>query len=172
MINIVVNDASCLIDLRKGGLLEVVCDLPYRFVVPLPIRESEILDFSESQWQHLDDAGLITYDLTSIEVREAIALKKHYPALSANDCFCMVTALSHNGILLTGDKLLRRVSAEKGLSVHGVLWVVDQLDSNETCPKSRLIHALEVWQDNDAVFLPEHEIFSRLEQLKIVLAPV
>ncbi len=42
---VVVNDASCLIDLRKGGLLAVLCKLPYRFVVPLPIREAEVRDF-------------------------------------------------------------------------------------------------------------------------------
>ncbi len=34
----VILDASCLIDLRKGDLLPVFCDLPFEFVVPLPIR--------------------------------------------------------------------------------------------------------------------------------------
>ena len=29
MTYVVVNDASCLIDLRKGGLLPVLCRLPY-----------------------------------------------------------------------------------------------------------------------------------------------
>ncbi len=43
MTRVVVNDASCLIDLRKGRLLPMLCRLPYRFVVPLPIRESELL---------------------------------------------------------------------------------------------------------------------------------
>ena len=40
MTGVVVNDASCLIDLRKGGLLPVLCNLPYRFVVPLPVRSA------------------------------------------------------------------------------------------------------------------------------------
>ena len=35
---VVVNDASCLIDPQKGRLLQMLCRLPYRFVVPLPIR--------------------------------------------------------------------------------------------------------------------------------------
>jgi len=47
---VVVHDASCLIDLRKGQLLEVLCHLPCRFVVPLPIRESELLDFTPHEW--------------------------------------------------------------------------------------------------------------------------
>ena len=47
---VVVNDASCLIDLRKGRLLQALCRLPFRFVVPLTVRESELLDFSPSEW--------------------------------------------------------------------------------------------------------------------------
>lgn len=44
---VIVNDASCLIDLRKGGLLGVLGNLQYRLIIPLPIRASEILDFSD-----------------------------------------------------------------------------------------------------------------------------
>ncbi len=102
----VVNDASCLIDLHKGGLLSVLCRLPYRFVVPLPIRTSEILDFRHQDWQALDSGGMVTYDLTPNEVKAAFAVKKSYPALSANDCFCFVTAQSKDAILLTGDAQL------------------------------------------------------------------
>ena len=119
---VIVNDASCLIDLRKGGLLAALCDLPYRVVVPLPVRASEVLDLSERQWRALDDAGMITHDLTPEEVGQALALRGRHPGLSANDCFCFVTALAYPGILLTGDALLRRVASDNGLRVHGVLW--------------------------------------------------
>ena len=119
MTRVVVHDASCLIDLRKGGLLAVLCNLPYRFVVPLPVRESELLDFSDEQWRQLDDAGMITHDLVPDEVAQAFALKKRHPALSANDSLCIVTALAHCGILLTGDALLRRGATDNGPRVHG-----------------------------------------------------
>ena len=69
---VVVNDASCLIDLRKGGLLAELRKLPYRLVVPLPVRESEVLDFFNEQWQQLDDDGMITYDLTPDKVAQAL----------------------------------------------------------------------------------------------------
>ena len=48
---VVVNDASCLIDLRKGGLLGVLGSLLYRFIAPLPIRAFELLDFTGLDWQ-------------------------------------------------------------------------------------------------------------------------
>ena len=161
----VVHDASGLIDLRKGGLLPVVGDLPYRFVVPLPVRESEVLDFSEQQWRHLDDGGMVTHDLTPAEVAQALALKRRHPGLSANDCLCFVTALAHPGVLLTGDALLRRVAAARGVRAHGVLWILDELDAAGRCARSVLIRALKAWQEDDAVFLPDHEIARRLQSL-------
>ncbi len=162
---VIVNDASCLIDLRKGGLLGVVCDLPYRFVIPLPVRASEVLDFSEADWQALDKAGMITHDLTPYEVGQALAVKEVHAGLSANDCFCLVTARAYPGILLTGDALLRRVAAANGLRVHGVLWVVDELKAAAVCSKSTLSRALKAWQSDETVFLPSSEVSVRLEYL-------
>ena len=159
---VTVNDASCLIDIRKGGVLDVLLDLPYRFVVPLPIRESEILDFSVSDWQHLDNAGLITYDLTSDEFEQALALRALHPLLSANDCICHVTARIHSGILLTGDNLLRKVADANNLQVHGVLWIIDQLDEHHLCSRSKLVRTLRVWVDDAAVFLPRSELCQRI----------
>ena len=71
---VVVNDASCLIDLRKGRLLEVLCRLPCRFVVPLPIRESELLAFTPHEWTVLDRDGMGTHDLPPPEGSERFNL--------------------------------------------------------------------------------------------------
>ncbi len=161
----IVNDASGLIDLRKGGLLGVICDLPYRLVIPLPVRAFEILDLSEADWKALDEAGMITYDLTEEEVGQALVVKGHHPGLSTNDCFCLVTATVYSGILLTGDALLRRVAVGSGMRVHGVLWVVDELEAAAVCSRSLLIRALKAWQSDDTVFLPPIEISARLEHL-------
>ena len=65
------------------------------------------------------EAGVITHDLTPEEVGQALVVKGRHPGLSANDCFCLVTARVYPGILLTGDALLRRVAAGNGLRVHG-----------------------------------------------------
>ncbi|MDE2788850.1 MAG: hypothetical protein OXI81_00275 [Paracoccaceae bacterium] len=66
-------------DLRKGGLLGVVCDLPYRFVIPLPVRASEVLDLSEAELQALDKARMIAHDLTAEEVGQALVVKERHP---------------------------------------------------------------------------------------------
>ena len=111
----VINDASCLIDLHKVRLLPVMLGLPYRFVVPLPIRRVEALDLTHQDWRRLDELGLVTFDLPSERVADALRLRSRHPKLSANDCFCLVSAQCHDGgMLLTGDQLLRQVATKAG----------------------------------------------------------
>lgn len=163
---IIVNDACCLIDLRKGGLLLAMLRLPFRFLVPLPVRVNELLDLTPEEWGALDAAGLETFDLPSGLVSQALAIRAEQPKLSANDCFCLATTQAHDGaILLTGDALLRRTAAEGGLRVHGVLWIADQLREGAICAEVEIATALEVWRDDPAVFLPRGEIESRLRGL-------
>lgn len=162
---IVVNDACCLIDLRKGGLLATMLRLPFRFLVPLPVRVNELLDLTPNEWEALEAAGLGTFDLPSAMVAQALAVRSVRPRLSANDCFCFATTQAHAGaILLTGDALLRRAATEAGLRVHGVLWVADQLRAGALCAEVEIATALEVWRDDPAVFLPRAEIESRLRR--------
>ena len=163
---VVVNDASCLIDLRKGSLLHVLCKLPYQFIVPLPIRESELLDFTPQEWALLDGNGMTTFDLPPNQVADVIKYKSRHSRLSANDCFCLVTTqCQDNGILLTGDRLLRSVAEGEGVSVHGVLWIIDELQAAAACTEDQLINALEIWKADRAVFLPKNEIDNRLRRL-------
>lgn len=163
---IVVNDASCLIDLRKGRLLHVLLRLPYLFIVPLPIRMEELLDFTPQEWHMLEDGGLTTYDLPGEEVAQVFALKREHSRLSANDCFALVTVrCQENGILLTGDNQLRKVATARDVRVHGVLWIIDELRAAGACEPELLIFALEAWRNDRAVFLPDAEIEKRLRML-------
>ncbi len=164
---VVVNDASCLIDLKKGQLLHVLMRLPYRFIAPLPIREEELLDFTPQEWRMLEDGGLGTYDLPGAEVAQVLALKREHSRLSANDCFALVTTTCHeDAILLTGDGLLRKVATARAVRVHGVLWIIDELHAAEACEIELLVSALEGWRADDAVFLPVAEIDKRLRWLR------
>ena len=166
MARVIINDASCLIDLRKGRLLHVLCRLPVEVVVPLPIRESELLDFTPQEWAMLDGDGMITYDVPPDEVGEAFAIKQQHGRLSANDCFCIV-ATKHfdDAIVLTGDRLLTRVARERALQVHGILWVTDQLRLLNLCEDELLRTALTIWRDDKSVFVPNRLINAQLQML-------
>ena len=167
MIHLIVSDTSCLIDLHKVRLLQVMLKLPYRFIVPPPVRRSEMLDLSDREWRSLEHAGLVAPDPEFEQVVEALALRTRHPALSLADCACLVEARNQdNAVLLTGDRRLRRLAEAAGQCVHGVLWIVDELWRASVCCATRLIAALERWRDDRAVFLPRPEIEIRLQLLR------
>jgi len=164
---VIVNDASCLIDLRKGRLLHAMLTLPHRFVVPYPIRMSEVLDFTAQEWRVLDDGGLVTFDLPPDAMGQALQIKSERTRLSANDCFCLVTTMRHDdSVLLTGDRHLRTIAGQMGVEVHGVLRLLDQLRAAGNSPLDLLVAALENWREDPAVFLPNDEIETRLRLLR------
>lgn len=163
---VVINDASCLFDLHKGGILQAMLALPYVFQVALPVRRNELLTIAGSEWEAFESAGLITIDLPDTAVAEAIALKNDHAALSAEDCFSLVLARQTRGsVLLTGDRTLRTVAAAAGVDVHGVLWIVDELVRLKLHPRPALRTCLTAWRDDPTVWLPAHEVASRLERL-------
>lgn len=165
---VIVNDASCLIDLRKGRLLHAMLTLPHRFIVPFPVRVSEVLDFTPQEWRILDDGGLETFDLPPDGVADAFAIKAEHARLSANDCFCLATTERHEeATLLTGDRLLVAVARGRGVDAHGVLWLHDLLVQAAQTPVDLLVSALETWRDDPAVFLPPDEVAIRLRVLGV-----
>lgn len=164
---IIVNDASALIDLKKGELLHVLGALPFRWIVPLPIREEEMLSFSGQDWATLEAAGFEVFDLPPNLVGEAFSVRRAFPRLSANDCFCLVSAVDHeNAVLLTGDGELRAVAEAREVEVHGVLWITDHLFDARVCDAALLRRALTIWDEDPAVRLPRREILSRLRRFE------
>lgn len=86
-----------------------------------------------------------------------------FPRLSANDCFCLVSAAGHeNAVLITGDGELRSVAEARRVKVQGVLWIADHLFASEGCEAGLLRRALTIWGADPAVRLPPREIASRL----------
>lgn len=87
--------------------------------------------------------------------------------LQLNDCFALALAEAiDDSILLTGDASLRAVAESKGIEVHGVLWVVDELASRRVVSPRRLYEVLRFFRDDDLVFLPDAEVRRRMTRLK------
>ena len=68
---IVVSDTSCMIDLRKGGLLEAMLQLPYSFVMPDTLFENEWLGLSADEKRALLNLGLEVHTLPGPLVQRA-----------------------------------------------------------------------------------------------------
>ena len=100
---IVVSDTSCMIDLRKAGLLEPLLRLPHSFVMPDALVEDERLCLSQNDKQMLRDLGLDVRTLPSQLVERAARHFNQHARLKLNDCFALVLAEEIDDcILLTG----------------------------------------------------------------------
>ena len=165
---IVINDTSCLVDLRKGGLIEPMLALPFRFVVTFNVRVSELLDFGETEWQRLEALGMETIDAPGEQVQEAGNLMVRHRKLSFEDSLNFVVARTNRlSILLTGDRALRTVAENNGIEVHGILWIVEQLLEWRRVERSDLISALERWRADPTVFVPNDLIDNTVAKCRI-----
>ncbi len=117
-------DANILIDLWNGRVLEPLFALPYAFATPDVIFEEELIGVKA---QLLAGLGLTQITLSGEQVLEVAALRSQHRPLSVNDLFAFIAARDRDAILLTGDRLLRRLAKDKGVMVHGTLWVLDEL---------------------------------------------
>src|SRR5437899_2390385 len=119
---IVVNDSSALIDLKKGGLLEILLELPFEFVVSDALVEDELLSFTKSEVA-LMRRKMTVASLSGEEMIRVAEVQSSSPALSFHDCTALVIAQREAGcILLTGDRRLRDKAASANVECHGILW--------------------------------------------------
>jgi predicted nucleic acid-binding protein len=163
---VVINDASCLIDLHKVELVEPMLQLPYSFVVALPVAHNEVLDFTAEDWTRFSQVGLVLVDLDAAQVGRAMGHRSQYAKLSAEDCFSLVLAQdNHESILLTGDAVLRTVASGMGCEVHGALWVTDEICRCGVLPDQHVAKCLQTWLDDDLVRLPAGQLQTRLRNL-------
>jgi len=113
---IVISDSSCLIDLRKVSLLDILLGLPYEFLIPNTLFEEELLKFTAAQKRALIRGGLKSIDLSAKSVLRAQQVVQTLPQLSVHDGFAYALAEEHPGcILLTGDGTLRTLAGQNVL---------------------------------------------------------
>ena len=166
MTRIVVSDTSCMIDLRKAGLLDSLLQLPYDFVMPDTLFEDEWLCLTQDEKRTLRDLGLDVRTLSRRLLQRAARHYNRHARLTLNDCFALVLAEQiENCILLTSDNPLRGIAQASGIEVHGVLWTIDEMEVHRVLPPRVLHDALRLFREDDLVFLPADELSRRIRRL-------
>lgn len=163
---IIVNDSSALIDLKKGGLLEVFLSLPFTLVVSDDLLADELLSFTKAEIA-LMRRKMSVATLDGDEMDHVRETQRASPALSLHDCAAFVLAQREaDCILLTGDRRLRTKAERTQIECHGVLWAVEQIWAAGLTTDKTLIKALEAWQDDSAVRLPQAELAQLIARIK------
>jgi len=150
-------DTCVCLDLSNAGLLKVALKLPYRFELPDIIAE----ELTYPAGDHLVDLGYTTISMPDVNLINT--LKSSYPKPSTNDLFALACAKQHHGILLTGDAALRSAAESEGVEVHGVLWIFDELVSEDILTPTDAAISLERVIEGGS-WLPRHDCQERLHR--------
>ena len=160
-----VSDTSVIIDLDRGDLLEAAFGLDDRFVVPDLLFKRELDgEFGE----RLRVLGIVVESLEGSEVTRAVQLGQAERRLSLADTFAFALALGRQWTLLTGDGVLRSVAEAEGLSVHGVLWIIDRIEGSGLCDARTLHGCLSKTAAHPRCRLPRREVEARLKRYSSV----
>lgn len=137
-------DANVWIDVHNADLLDAVFELPCTWRTPDIVLRSEVLTVDQTL---LVELGLDVRTLSGQELNRILELNGQYPNPSPRDLAVLVVADVDDGIVVTGDGPLRSAAEAEGQTVHGVLWVLDQLLDEEIITEARALAALNAMID-------------------------
>lgn len=160
---VLVADSSVLIDIERGALLEAAFATSYDFRVPDLLYHQELADHGGDRLLAL---GLKVQSLNGDAVVQSLAYRRAVPALSRPDCFALSLAARNSYVLLTGDSKLRQLAATEGVACHGLLWLLDRIESEGTTSDQRLLDGLTAVSAHPRCRLPKDEILCRLARYR------
>lgn len=164
---IVVSDASAILDLAKVRLIESTLALSFDFVIPDVIFNQELLDLGSYTSADLVRLGFSIGSLDGAGVTAAFAhFARHASRLSLNDCMALAYAEINDCILMTGDGPLRLLAERMKIEVHGILWAAALMAEQGTCPRDRLVAALQQLLDNPSGRLPRQALTDLIRRLR------
>ncbi len=135
---ILITDANIWIDLDNGNLLGIVFGLSHEFAVPdVIIRELE-----ETVALKILDYGVRRLELPAEQYAELEKLRREYRGPSVQDLHGLLHAQMLGAHLLTGDRNLRTAAENEGVTVSGLLWLMDELVNEGVVVGQRAAYAL------------------------------
>lgn len=139
---IAITDANIFIDLILLDLLSSFFELD----ITIYTAEEILLELEDDQVELLEkfaQKDLLTIYTLEQEQLERLGNIEFNKGLSVPDRRVIFLAMELEGIVLTGDKLVRKFCKKHELVVHGILWIFDQLLEEEIIKKTIALTKLE-----------------------------
>ena len=162
---ILVSDTSVLIDLERGGFLEVMFALPHQFAVPDVLYQREMQGWGA----RLVELGLRVEEVSKDGVASALRYRSEKRFLSVPDSFALALAKERAWTLLTGDGDLRILATGENVDCHGVLWLLDRMEEAGMPGLQALHDGLTALSSHQRCRLPRREITIRLQRYRVGL---
>lgn len=161
---IVISDANILIDLLKLEILDGFFRIPYEIITTDIIVETELNKIQRERIFEAEEENKLKVEKsTAEEIKSITDIFNETPGISLPDSGVYYIAKNKNAILLSGDKKLRSFAKSKGVQVHGIIWVFDQLKECAIYTQNSLATKLnELMEINNR--LPKDECISRIER--------
>lgn len=155
-----VTDANIFIDLHYSGLL----GLMPRLGLSLVTTQLVVDELNPSQQTDLQ--ALVAENAVEIcEITVEGIRDLHLPAgLSLPDRSVIYLAVRENGVLLSGDGLVRRTAGSFGLDVRGLLWIFDEFVGKTLLAPLEAAEKLEFLVNEKGSRQPPVEVSIRMEQ--------
>ena len=133
-------DSSVLFSLDDGNVLDILWDLHLSWcTTDLILAEWETVDTDS-----LIRSGLIAISLSDDDIAEIFRISPRYRKIKPSDLSLFLHASDHRDCcVITGDKRLRALCEEEGISVHGVLWILDLIHEHQLLSQQNLVVALQ-----------------------------
>ncbi len=156
--SVLVTDTNIWIDLENGKILVEIFRLPYQFIT----SDFATVEFINPDWHTLQALGLKTHHLEPESVLALAQLRQTFHQLSVVDLAALLLAKTLGTSLVTGDRRLNDLARVQGLSVHGVLWILDEMVIHQVLSANQTARALRKMLDQGAR-LPTNECQKRFE---------
>ena len=157
--SVLVTDTNIWIDLENGKILADAFRLPYQFFT----TDFAVEEFIRLGWARLHDLGLQTHGLEPEYMFELDRLKQIHRQLSTIDLAALLLARALDASLVTGDRRLNELAKAKGVPVHGVLWILDEMVIHYVLTENQAAIALRKMLDQGAR-LPNSECQKRFDR--------
>ena len=166
---IIIHDANVLIDLVTSDLLETWCKLNFRMMTTSLVWREVNRKGQKPRLRRVVERGDFSVEPVGAEsLAEVVTLQMDLPAgLSLEDASVLFLASREGAMLLTGDGALRRCASERGIVVHGMLWVFDQVVARKVMAASVVADRLEQLQTKGLSRLPEEECKQRIRKWRM-----
>ena len=163
MRKIAIQDANILIDLVNIGLFSHCLALEFHFCTTQLIFEIELNEKQvETVQVHIDSGKFEVIKILEQELLDIQIANLENRRLSAQDWSAIYYAQKQHALLLSGDRVLRKVAESMAIEVRGILWVFDQLVNLGIITKAEACSFLqELMKQNRR--LPADECQKRIE---------
>ena len=163
-VEVIIKDACILFDLMDLRLLASFYKLKLT-VITTPEVLAEITD--ENQLREIQpyiDNGNLQIDHFGV-FETVLAIVETNPGLSLTDAAVLEAATRREAAILSSDKSLRNESTRRGLTVKGLLWVVEELYNQQILDLEAALEKLAAYPEINKR-APRNEIANLINRLK------